>query len=94
MQRLGICRVSACVLGVCLAAGALLAQVSGTATGKGIIERIGPAESEMVNFAPRFSWAYREETDSKTSTWIVLTEKEPPIKDWMAAKDRVEARRA
>jgi hypothetical protein len=79
---------------VCLTAGALLAQESGTANGKGVIERIGPAKSEMVDFAPRFSWAYREGTGSKTSTWIVLTEKEPPIRDWIAAKDRAEARRA
>jgi hypothetical protein len=79
---------------VCLTAGALLAQESGTAKGKGVIERIGPARSEMVDFAPRFSWAYREGTGSKALTWIVLTEKEPPLKDWMPAKDRAEARRA
>jgi hypothetical protein len=93
-SQAGIYRVSALALGVCLTAGVLLAQESGTAKGKGVIERIGPAKSEMVNFAPRFSWAYREGTGSTTSTWIVLTEKEPPIKDWMGAKDRAEARRA
>ena len=89
-----ICRASALALGVFLTACAALAQESGTANGKGVMERIGPATSEMVNFVPRFSWAYLEGTGSKTSTWIVLTEMEPPIKDWMAAKDRAEARRA
>jgi hypothetical protein len=81
-------------VGICLAAGAVLAQERGTAKGKGVIERIGPAESEIVNFAPRFSWAYREGTGSKAYTWIVLTEKEPSLEDWMAARDRAEARRA
>ena len=89
-----IYRLSAFALGVCLMTSALPAQESGTAAGKGVMERTGPAKSEMVNFAPRFSWAYREGTGSKTSTWIVLTEKEPPVKSWMAAKDRAEARRA
>lgn len=87
-------RLCAVALGMCLAAGALLAQESGTAKGKGVIERIGPANNEMVNFAPRFSWAYREGTGPKTLTWIVLTEKKPPLKNWLAAKDRAEARRA
>ena len=87
-------RVFAVALGVCLTSGALIAQESGTAGGKGVIERIGPVKSEMVNFAPRFSWAYQEGTGTKISTWIVLTEKEPPVKGWMAAKDRAEARRA
>jgi hypothetical protein len=88
-----ICRRWASVLSACLAAGTLLAQESGTAKGKGVMERIGPAKTETVNFAPRFSWSYAEGIGSKASTWIVLTEKEPPIKDWMAAKDRAEARR-
>src|SRR5262245_47832547 len=83
----------ASALAVCLTAGALLAQESGTARGKGVMERIGPAKTETVNFAPRFSWAYREGAGSKASTWIVLTEKEPPIREWMSAKDRAEARR-
>ncbi|HSE65230.1 MAG TPA: hypothetical protein VLG15_16625 [Thermoanaerobaculia bacterium] len=87
-------RLCAVAMGICLAAGALLAQESGTAKGKGVIERIGPSESEMVNFAPRFSWAYREGTGSKAFTWVVLTEKKPPLESWTAAKDRAEARRA
>jgi hypothetical protein len=87
-------RLSALALAVCLMSSVVLAQESGTATGKGVMERAGPAKSEMVNFAPRFSWAYREGMASKASTWIVLTEKEPPAKDWIAAKDRAEARRA
>lgn len=87
-------RLRTVALGVWLSAGTLLAQESGTAKGKGVIERIGPEKSEMVSFAPRFSWAYREGTGPKAFTWIVLTEKEPPLKDWTAAKDRAEARRA
>jgi hypothetical protein len=87
-------RTRTVALGISFVAGTLLAQESGTAKGKGVMERIGPAKTEIVNFAPRFSWAYREGTGSKTSTWIVLTEKEPPLKSWMPAKDRAEARRA
>jgi hypothetical protein len=79
---------------LCFSAGALLAQESGTAGGKGVIERIGPEKSETVSFSPRYSWAYREGTGPKAFTWIVLTEKAPPLKDWVAAKDRAEARRA
>jgi len=89
-----IYRLCTVTLGVCLTAGALLAQESGTARGKGVMERIGPAKSEVVKFVPRFSSAYREGTGSKAFTWLVLTEKEPPLKNWMAAKDRAEARRA
>jgi hypothetical protein len=81
-------------LGLCLTGDALLAPESGTAKGKGVIERIGPARSETVNFAPRFSWAYREGAGSRAFTWIVLTEKDPPVKNWTAAKDRAEAQRA
>jgi hypothetical protein len=47
-----------------------------------------------VPFSPKFSLAWREGSGAKASTWILLAEKEPPVKDWMAAKDRVEARRA
>jgi len=86
-------RMAVISLCLCLGAGAMAAQESGTAKGKGVMERIGPAKSEMVNFAPHFSWAYREGAGSKASTWIVLAEKELPIKDWTAAKDRAEARR-
>ena len=85
-------RVCAVAIGVCLSAGALRAE-SGTAKGKGVIESVGPEKSEMVDFAPRYSWAYREGTGPKAFTWIVLTEKEPPLASWTAAKDRSEARR-
>lgn len=87
-------------LGMCLAAAPLAAQEAGTASGKGIIERLvppkspgGEAGSEMVSFAPRFSHAYREGSGANTFTWIVLTEKEPPVKEWASARDRAEARR-
>ena len=87
-------RLCALALGAWLLAGPLWAQKSGTAKGKGVIERFGPEKSEMVDFAPRFSWAYREGTGPKAFTWIVLTEKDPPLASWSAAKDREEARRA
>ena len=83
-----------------LAAAPAMAQEIGSAKGTGTIERIVPAKapggdggSEQVPFSPRYSWAYREGSGTKASTWIVLTEKEPPVKDWTSAKDRAEARR-
>ena len=97
MKRFGL----ASLLLVCLVAFPLLAQDAGTASGKGTITRFVPgktaaaedAKSEPVAFAPRYSYAYREGKGEQASTWIVLTEKQPPLKDWMAAKDQAEARR-
>ena len=78
----------------------LAAQEIGTAGGTGKIERLTPSKSargepvsEMVPFSPRWSLAYREGTGAKASTWIVLTDKEPPVKEWTGAKDLPEARR-
>jgi hypothetical protein len=78
---------------VCIPASSLVAQEAGTASGKGVIEREGAAGSESVGFQPHFSLAYAEAKGATRATWIVLTEKEPPIKAWAAAKDRDEARR-
>ena len=81
-----------CVVWAC----ALQAQEAGSASGKGKIERIvDPAtgQTEWVEFLPRHSFAYPETINGKKFTWIVLTEKEPPLKDWAAAKSREEARR-
>lgn len=84
------------ILACCAWAGALQAQEVGSATGKGTIERIvepRTGKSEQVEFLPRHSYAYSETVAERKFTWIVLTEKEPPLKDWAAAKDRAEARR-
>jgi hypothetical protein len=78
-----------------LMAASLDAQQIGTASGKGTIGRLKPSgDVEQVPFAPRHTFAYAESSQGQKSTWIVLTEKEPPVKAWMAAKDREEARRA
>jgi hypothetical protein len=68
------------------AALAVAAQDAGIASGKGTIEQ-NP-------FSPRYAFAYGERSGPKTFTWIVLTEKQPPLSSWSAAKDRAEARRA
>jgi len=84
------------ILAFCCAAGFLWAQEAGKASGKGTIERVEPSAPggiEQVGFSPRYAYAYAEGTGGKRSTWIVLTEKEPPVKSWGTAKDRSEARR-
>ena len=92
--------ISSFVLTMCLAAVCLEAQEVGTATGKGVIERLIPPKSpeaelksEKVAFSPRYSYAYSEGTGATKSTWLVLTDKEPPLKEWAGSKDRAEARR-
>ncbi len=88
-------RIAVLGLACCVWAGALHAQV-GSASGKGTIERIVEpmtGKSEQVTFQPRYSYAYSETAAGTSFTWIVLTEKEPPLKAWAAAKDRAEARR-
>lgn len=69
----------------------LLAQPAGPATGSGSLEV--PGSEARRPFAPRFAHAYAEGTGARRSTWLVLTEREPPLKAWTAAKDRAEARR-
>jgi hypothetical protein len=86
---------------LCLAAVPLAAQDAGTASGKGTIDRFVPGKTaaaedavrERVPFAPRYSYAYREGKGDDASTWIVLTEKPPLVREWLAAKDQAEARR-
>lgn len=64
-----------------------LAQTPGTASGSGTLEQFRPnpdpnAEKPLsikVPFAPRFSYAYHETLNDKTYTWLVLSEREPPI---------------
>ena len=87
---------------LCVTAVPLAAQEVGTASGKGTIERLVPGKTgasgdavrEPVAFAPRYSYAYREGKGEDASTWIVLTEKQPPLKEWLAAKDQGAARQA
>lgn len=74
------------------------AQSVGSAAGSGLIERLIPGDpsggSEQLAFSPHYSFAYTEGTGDRKSTWIVLTEKEPPLQTLLAAADRVEARRS
>jgi hypothetical protein len=72
-----------------LSVAPLAAQETGSAGGHGTIA--GPAGD--VPFSPKYSYAYTEGTGAEKYTWIVLTEKEPPLKSWAAVKDRAEARR-
>lgn len=69
------------------------AQV-GTAGGRGVLERADAAgKATEVKFEPKHAFAYSEGSGAAKATWIVLTEKAPPAKDWLAAKDRAEARK-
>jgi hypothetical protein len=81
---------------LCLGAAGVAAQEVGTASGTGTIERFAPGSDapERVSFAPRHAFAYSEGAGATKSTWIVLTDKTPPVKEWAAAKDRAEARRS
>jgi hypothetical protein len=75
-----------------LNSAALYAEEPGTAGGSGTIDRLSPNNSdpEHVPFTPKFSVAI---ADSDKSTWIVLTDKKPPIDEWIKAGDPAEARR-
>ncbi len=89
-------RIAIVTIVSCAVAGSLWAQEHGSASGKGTIERVeasAPGGSELVDFSPRYSYAYSEGTGANRFTWIVLTEKEPPVKTWAATKDPAEARR-
>ena len=78
----------------CLLSSSAGAQEAGSAAGKGTIERLLPTgDSEKVSFSPRYSYADSENLAGQRFTGIVLTEKEPPVKAWAAAKDPAEARR-
>lgn len=73
----------------------IAAQEVGTASGRGSIISV-PAQpdskEQRVIFAPRYAFAYVEGKGADRFTWIVLTEKEPPLKAWGGSKDRVAAR--
>lgn len=75
----------------------LVAQEVGTASGKGTINRAVPGSTsakldeayKAVDFSPRFSFASREGKGADASTWVVFTEKQPPVKDWLASNDQL-----
>ncbi len=74
-----------------------VAQEVGAASGKGTMDRSVPgskavalhAAYEKVSFSPRFSFASQEGKGTEASTWIVLTEKQPPVKQWLASEDQL-----
>lgn len=73
----------------------LAAQEIGTASGKGTITSYPAspqAKGQRVDFAPRYAFAYVDGNLHNRYTWIVLTEKEPPLKAWAGSKDRAAAR--
>jgi hypothetical protein len=86
-------------LSLCLPALSAPAQETGTASGKGTIDRSLPGKTagptaevyETVSFSPHFSCAFREGQGATAATWIVLTEKQPPLKEWLAAAEKLEA---
>jgi hypothetical protein len=86
--------IATVVLLGCVLAGPSAAQEPGSASGKGRIEHLVAADkSEMLNFSPRYSYAYPAVIAKMKFTWLVLTEKEPPLKEWTVAKDPAAARR-
>jgi hypothetical protein len=77
-----------------IASNATHAQL-GTASGRGVLEHEAEGgKMTEVRFEPRYSFAYSEGSGAKKVTWIVLTEKAPPVAEWLAAKDGGAARRA
>lgn len=75
----------------------LVAQEVGTASGKGTMKRAVPGSTsakldeayKTVDFSPRFAFASREGKGADAETWIVLTEKQPPVKEWLASEDKM-----
>jgi len=85
----------ALVLALCVTVRPLAAQVIGTASGRGSIVSMPSSPTAMeqrVNFVPRFAFAYVEGKGDERATWIVLTEKDPPLKAWADSRDRIAAR--
>lgn len=86
-------------LSLCLPVFSATAQETGTASGKGTIDRSLPGKTagptaevhEAVSFSPRFSCAYHDGKGDDAAIWIVLTEKQPPLRSWLATEDRLEA---
>ena len=87
--------LAALAIALCLPASSVGAQVAGTASGKGTMDRSVPGKTAgplsethaAVDFYPLFSFATREGKGASAETWIVLTDKQPPIKEWLAAAE-------
>lgn len=77
-------------------AGTAQAQSIGSASGSGVVQRFIPGDAngatEQVPFRPHYSYAYSEGSPGKESLWIVLTDKEPPVKVLLQSANREEAR--
>ncbi len=76
------------------------AQTAGTASGQGSITTMHAAAPDsagqmlsqrQTEFKPIFSIAYTETMRATQSTWIVLTEKTPPLKALLESQDRFAA---
>lgn len=86
-------RTAGLLFGLLLASQLSHAQV-GSAGGRGVLERTDSGgKTTEVKFEPKHAFAYVEGSGAAKATWIVLTEKAPPAKEWLAAKDRAEARK-
>jgi hypothetical protein len=71
------------------------AQEIGSASGRGTIisaSETSTRKEQRVEFSPRYAFAYIEGNGANRFTWVVLTEKEPPLKVWAASRDRAAAR--
>jgi hypothetical protein len=85
----------ALVLALCVTGLTVAALAIGAAGGRGSIASMpsSPTATEQrINFVPRYAFAYVEGRGDKRATWIVLTEKEPPLGTWAGSKDRIAAR--
>lgn len=83
-----------------LSVAPVAAQEAGSAGGRGVITRQTGWNKEkhepvieQFSFSPKFSYAYTEQGGAQKYTWIVLTDKKPPLDAWAGAKDLAEARR-
>ena len=82
-----------CALVLLAGASPLVAQLFGSASGHGTLERstgrpgsTAPTQ-EQVSFSPRYSSAFGEGSGADRMTWIVFTEKEPAVAAWAKAGD-------
>lgn len=85
---------SAGLLSGLLLASQLAYAQGGSAGGRGLLERTeASGKTTEIRFEPKHAFAYTEGSGAARATWIVLTEKAPPAKDWLVARDRAEARK-
>ncbi len=86
-------------LALCMVVGlstqTVFAQDVGKASGIGSIISVPEQpnrKEQRLAFAPKYAFAYLEGSGKALATWIVLTERAPPVAAWAAAKDRMAAR--